>query len=321
MSIVVRSRESWLATTLRPNFRSSLGVREWVQNEHWTPLAGMTRRRMLGTIHSLDEYSEACIRDSIKLSIAAFESAIETNQVIHEARSCAWHYIKYYYAAYFAANALMRLRGMSCINLTAIDCVSINSWALANGVGGTTDANRLVAGLYIMQLDGAVTPTFALRLGGGKGGVHIQFWISFSAFLASLRDDLASSPAPKVERDAAALDLTLLESELQRGGLSQGSWLSEMRNAVNYRFEYGTWFPYVEPSLDVADLKTSFRVHASNATRFAIAKPGVPELLRAARVCGYLVGWLRNSLEIVSATAKGEKGMLLKGALNFANKI
>lgn len=321
MSIVTRSRESWLTTTLRPNFRFNLGVREWIQSESWTPLPSMTRRRILGTIHFIDEYSEACIRDSVKLSIGAFESAAGPKQAADEARSCAWHYIRYYYSAYFAANALMRLSGMSCINLTATDCASINSWASINGVGGTSEKNRLIAGLYIMHLDRAVTPTFTLRLAGGKGGVHIQFWTGFAVFLDSLRADLATSPSSKVERDAAKSDLDLLVSELQRGGLVQGSWLSEMRNAVNYRFEHGAWFPYEEESLGAADLKASFRNRMLNPSRFEIANPGIPDLLRAAGVCGYLLGWLRNSLEVVINNAKGEKARLFKGALSFAEKI
>lgn len=321
MSIVIRSRESWLAGAMRPTFRSNLGVREWIQREGWTPLAGMTRKRILGTIHSLDEYSEACVRDAVKLSIAAFESAAGANPTTREVRSCAWHYIKYYYSAYFAANALMKLSGMSCINLTAIDCASINAWASANGVGGMTDSNRLVAGLYVMQVEKTITPTFALRQTGGKGGVHIQFWTGFSTFLSNLRAELNSSPAPKNERDAAAADLNLLEGELRQGGLSQGSWLSEMRNAVNYRFEYGTWFPYDNPGLSVAEVKASFRLHALNAHRFAIAKQESSDVLRAARVCGYLVGWLKSSLETVSNSAKGEKKTLFKGALDFADQI
>jgi hypothetical protein len=276
---------------------------------------------MLGSIHSLDEYSEACIRDSVKLSIAAFESAAGSDHAIREDRSCAWHYIKYYYAAYFAANALMRLSGRSCINLSALDCASINEWASANGVGGTVESKRLVAGLFVLQLDSSKTPTFALRQASGKGGVHIQFWTGFSGFLVALRQDLARSPAPTIEKEAAAADLTLLEGELQRGGLSQGSWLSEMRNAVNYRFEYGAWFPYDQPSVAVRDVKASFRVHALNANRFAVAKADAPELLRAARVCGYIVGWLKNSLEVVSNNAKGEKGALFKGALKFSEDI
>lgn len=215
----------------------------------------------------------------------------------------------------------MRLSGQACVNLTATDCTSINGWALAHGTGGTEDKNKLVAGLYQVRLDTATTPTFTLRLSGGKGGVHIQFWTGFIAFLTSLRADVLRSPAPRNERDAAVADLDLLQTELQRGGFMQGSWLSEMRNAVNYRFEHGSWFPYDSQEIDADALSTSFRVHAQQAGRFSTGSAASPELVRAARVCGYLVGWLRNSVEMISSYSKGEKDSLSQGALAFAKRI
>jgi hypothetical protein len=321
MSIVIRSRESWLASTLRPSFKSHVGLREWVKAEDWTPLAGVTKKRLYGTVHSPETFGEACVRDAIRLGIAAFESAAFVDAPAADERSCAWQFIKYYYAAYFAANGLMRLSGHASINLTAMDCASINAWTLAHGVGGSDDRNKLVAGLYQLTLESSRTPTFAIRLHGGKGGVHIQFWSGFLSYLAALRSDVKRSPAPRVEREAALADLDLLESELKQGGLTQASWLSEMRNAVNYRFEHAAWFPYSVQQVDKRHLRDSFKVHALGADRFTAGKAAGPELVRATRSCGYIVGWLRNSLQTVAGQCKGEKATLSRGALEFAERI
>jgi hypothetical protein len=319
MSIVIRSRESWLPAVLRPHFRGHTGIREWISEEHWTPQPGMTKRRLQGTVHSVDTFAEACIRDAVRLAIASFESAAAVEAAAADGRSCAWQFIKYYYSAFFAANALMRLSGQASMNLTAADCAAINSWAFAHAVGGRDEKNRLVAGLYQMQLNASKTPTFDLRLSGGKGGVHIQFWVGFASYLNVLRADVSKSPAPTAEKQAALDDIALLESHLQQGGLTQGSWLSEMRNAVNYRFEHGVWFPYQTPNVDADMLRTSFRVHALKAGRFSGGHAADPEVVRAARACGYLVGWLRTSMEMIGAYSKGEKGSLIsKGALTFA---
>lgn len=321
MSLVARSRESWLPASLRPSFRSSHGIREWITNESWTPSAGMNKKKVQGTVNLPDSFGEACIRDAVKLAVVSFESATQSEVVADDARSCAWQFIRYYYAAFFAANGLMRLAGHACINLTAVDCANVNSWALAHGVGGDKDKNKLTPGLFQLSFEAVHTPTFTLRLHSGKGGVHIQFWSGFSTFLVGLRADVLRSPAPKIERDAAIADLDLLESELQRGGITQASWLSEMRNSVNYRFEHGVWFPYGAQASDIFSLRQNFRFHAESPKRFLAAPPGASDLVRAGRVCGYLVGWLRDSFSLISQRAKGEKAVLSKGALDFAKKI
>ncbi|MEK6384099.1 MAG: hypothetical protein V4797_05845 [Paraburkholderia tropica] len=281
----------------------------------------MTKKRLQGTVNTPEMFGEACIRETVKLGVAAFESAAQVDSASVDARSCAWQFIKYYYAAYFAANGLMRLSGQACINLTALDCASINSWALAHGVGGSREQDKLAPGLFQLSFDATHTPTFALRLHSGKGGVHIQFWSGFLTFLQKLRSDIHRSPAPKVERDSAIADLDLLEGELQRGGVTHASWLSEMRNAVNYRFEYGAWFPYNAQASDKTALRDSFRLHARAPSRFVAAPAAASELVRAGRVCGYLVGWLRDSLCLIDERAKGEKATLTKGALTFADKM
>lgn len=281
----------------------------------------MSKRRLQGTINTPEVFGEACIREAVRLGVVSFESAAQVDAIHADVRSCAWQFIKYYYAAFFAANGLMRLSGQACINLTALDCASINSWALAHGVGGARDQDKLNPGLFQLDFDATSTPTFTLRLHSGKGGVHIQFWSGFSTFLGGLRADIQRSPAPKAERDAAIADLNLLESELQRGGVTHASWLSEIRNAVNYRFEHGAWFPYAAQESDKTALRDSFKMHFNSSSRFIAAPAAASDLVRAGRVCGFLVGWLRESLGLIAERAKGEKAMLVKGALAFAGKI
>ena len=321
MSLIARSRESWLAASLRPNFRSDQSIRGWIAAEAWTPSAGMNKKRLQGIVNTPEVFGEACIRDAVKLGVAAFESAAQVDAATVDARSCAWQFIKYYYAAFFAANGLMRLSGQACINLTALDCASVNSWVLAHGVGGSTDQNKLTPGLFKLSFDSTNTPTFTLQLQSGKGGVHIQFWSGFSIFLDRLRSNIKHGPAPKAERDAAIAELDLLEGELKHGGVTHASWLSEMRNAVNYRFEHGAWFPYNAQDSDKIALRDSFKLYARGPNRFVPAPTAASDMVRAGRVCGFLTGWLRDSFSLIAERAKGEKAMLVRGALTFAEKI
>lgn len=321
MSLVDRSRESWLSATLRPKFSETKGIRGWLSDDAWTPNAGMTQKEIKGTVHTLDSLGDACTRDAIRFGIAAFESAARADSPATDERSCAWQFIRYYYAAYFAANGLMRLSGHACVNLNTIECTAINAWANAHGVGGSTERNKITPGAFRLSLDTTSTPTFSLRSIPGKGGVHIQFWSAFSHFLASLRTDITRSPAPKVERDAAIKELDLLKTDLGQTAETNSSWLSEIRNSVNYRFEHGVWFPYEDSAAQKTALRESFKAHAANPKSFIQAPASAPELVRAGRVCGFLVGWLEDSLSLIAHQAKGEKSSLTKGALDLAKMI
>lgn len=306
---------------LRPTFKSNQDLRSWITAGDWTPNSGVTSKKLRGTVHALDVYSEACVRDAIKFGVVAFESAAMLDASTADNRSCAWQFIKYYYSAYYAANGLMRLAGQACMNLNPFDCSSINSLTSAYGVGGTTDKNKIAKGLYYLNINTSSDPMFTLSTLGGKGGVHIQFWSGFLNYLQALRSTLLNSPAPQTEKIAALEDLDLLRSELQRGGVAQASWLSEARNSVNYRFEHSVWFPYDSQEFDKTHIRASFKIHSAGSGRFHMAQVASPDLVRASRCCGYLVGWLRNSIELIANQSKGEKSSLAKGALEFAGRI
>lgn len=93
MTIVIRSRETWVGGALRPRFRSETGLREWIAAEDWTPQSGMTKKRMQGAVHSLDGFTESCVRDAIRLAIACFESAASVERATAEQKCCAWQFI------------------------------------------------------------------------------------------------------------------------------------------------------------------------------------------------------------------------------------
>jgi hypothetical protein len=307
---------------LRRQTLSTLGVREWIGSRQWDPEAGMSRKRLSIAIYATEEFSDACCNETIKLASAAFESAAARETRPSDPRSCAWQFIKYYYAAYFAANALMRLCGHASTNLSVVDCTEINEQAALYGVGGTTDKNKFAPGVYYVQFDQASTPRVTLRLTNTKGGVHAQFWSGFRDFLAVLSQSLASASASSAERALADKELAALVSELQRAGSANGAWLSEMRNAVNYRFEHGTWFPYDGALTDHPALIEAFRHALRGGTSITDLATGVPEILRATRCCAFLLTWLRDSLNVMGTVARGRKKSLIEdGAMGFADRL
>lgn len=301
------SRQLWPSGILRSNHCFHGGLKDWLLNGSWSVNAGVTKKKVSLCLHSVDELADAALNDAIRMSCAAFESATSVSVCVAESRSCAWQFISYYYSGYFAANALMRLSGCSAVNLSALECGEINEKALLYGVGGTEDKNKIAVGQFYMYTDLTGTPSLEMAALGSKGGVHIQFWASFLRYLDILRQTITSSTLPKTDRDSAKLELDLLVSSLKFSGVQTGSWLSEVRNGLNYRLDYGAWFPYDNSVTDGRTLKQAFTQGALGNIGLPAINQDISEPERAARVSASLLSWLRASLTTLDASVAGEK--------------
>lgn len=321
MRLIRLSTQSWLPGCSRNEFRAfSGGTREWLFAGDWS-ISDITKKRAEIHLHRVDSIIDASVFDAIKYSSAAFESARAAACYKNEPKSCAWQFIAYYYAAYFAANALMRLSGYACINLSASECAEINEQALLYGIG--TADKKLSTGVYRCVIDVSGTPSWSLAIVKTPGGVHMQFWNGFMAFLEHVKRNLqVSTTATAIDRDSALLELNQIITGLQFSGSHSGGWLSEVRNAVNYRLEYGAWFPYSNSVTDGHVLKDYFNQSLNLKIPFPNLSQDIADPLRATRVCGYLLGWLKGALEILHNTSGGKKKSLIgSGPLAIAASI
>lgn len=319
MHLPLFSRQLWLPGSTRRTFRFEGGLREWILAARWSPNSGITKKKVSLSPHGLEELADASVNDALRLSIASFESAAVSHRPA-DPRSCAWQFIAYYYAGYFAANALMRLCGYACTNLSALECAEINQQALLYGVGGTSEANKLAAGLYYSRFDPKGDELVHLSLVGGKGGVHIQFWIAFMRFLQDLKKSIKNDRSlPTVDRNAALAELDELVHGLQREGTDTGAWLSEVRNAVNYRFDYGLWYPYENNGTTNATVKNAISSAINGNAVLPKANQTLSDPERAARLSAFLMAWLRASLLTLETTSRGNKKALISdGSLAMA---
>lgn len=322
MSLFTQYRESWVPGLLRrqPTFEG--GLREWLVARDWSPEAGMSKRRITLAVHSTEAFVDACVYDAIKFANVAFESATSKEVPSTSQQACAWQFIRYYYAAYFAGNALMRLCGHACTNLTAVECQQINEQAFLYSVGGFTDKDKIVPGLFYVQFDVAKTQQVNLRAASGRNGVHAQFWGGFSEFLSALSHDIKIGKAPLSDRSAAISEIDLLTAELKRMGNQQGSRLSELRNAVNYRFEHGLWFPYENCDVERTSLIDAFKREATGETTIVTMGKATQEIVRATRICAFLLAWLYDSMKVIENSSKGsKKKAIADGVLTFATRF
>lgn len=172
-----------------------------------------------------------------RFSSSSLESISGTLINSHSVKSIPWHLVKAYYSSYYSAHAILRLCSRSC---NYIDRSQTN---VVEDVAKLTLPTpiRPSAGYYYIQYDSLGSVLAFRRKTNSNSGSHEFLWQKFN----SLLNDILQSPlAGVIAYQDAILKLSVLQDALCRRGCNDGTWLSTMRNEVNYKFSYGVWHPY-----------------------------------------------------------------------------
>jgi hypothetical protein len=96
---------------------------------------------------------------------------------------------------------------------------------------------------------------------------------------------------------------TALRGKLCQQGKSNGAWPSTIRNAINYRHEFGIWYPYSQKQAfcDTISARMS-RWRPSDSLGFDITQGG-DDLAIFADICNVLNHLLTATLKDISARA------------------
>lgn len=223
------------------DFRSA-SIRSWINNGEYQVYSTLQQDQALLNFQTIDPVARAFAGDISRMSVAAFESIEGIAPSARLPKSSAWMLVRSYYAAFFAAHCLLRIFGRSC---TQLDNSSVNAiHEIADLFGERGDAN-LHKGLYRVLVDSVASTVQLERISSAEGGSHIVLWAEFSSLLSTLSETvLVSTPT----RAGQLVSAKLIELRTAMLGFSaaSNSWLSFVRNRINYQLEFGAWFPYRE---------------------------------------------------------------------------
>lgn len=218
------------------------GVQHYVETSHgfYIPSPPLHTGFTIGFLSS-DEIAERLCYEINRFSCASLES-LKSACCFPDKNRLSWSSVELYYSAYYAANGLMRFFGQGSTNLDKVHTRRIHKIATQTGMA----AQEPQKGTYRFNVDFS-TQQIAFEQTDGDG-VHGKFWSGFLVFL----DDLIASTnqntlvaSPEYISD---IEITLkkLRSVLTKGNHKNGNWLSFVRNAINYRFEFGFWHPNID---------------------------------------------------------------------------
>ena len=176
--------------------------------------------------------------DASRFAAAAFSSFNGAAAAIENADTLSWGLVRVYYAAFYGGHALLRFLGRSCSYVEATHLAHIRT--LADALGNALPFN-ISAGLYDCQLTSSQTGFVLARARGRVGGAHEAFWEMFDSFLSEVTEEVLSSRIAPADARNVFSKLDALRLITRRG--AGASWLSAVRNEIQYRHARGVWMP------------------------------------------------------------------------------
>ena len=234
-------RPRWVVGLNKIGIPTLKGVESWLINGAYSWLPSPSGSLLLDTSNVSNTLAEAFASEISRFSCATYESLIDSTPRNQGDQSLGWTLIRHYYASFYAAHALLRISG------TAIIMMSSQTASALNRVGGQYLglSPNITAGLHILQVDRTNSNRLVLqKIGGGSGGSHEEMWKVFLVLLRDLEQNIVLAQGRDPSALATVQALTALRAHLCRQGKDNGAWPSMVRNNVNYRHDYGVWYPY-----------------------------------------------------------------------------
>lgn len=185
--------------------------------------------------------------DINRMSMAAVESVHGIQNPNDLTRSTAWGLIRSYYSAFYACHAICRIFSVLIPKIDSPQSSKLNK--IINSSGWLGDAIYVTDDLYKVTID-SINKTFILSKLATKGH-HEGAWKEFGLLLSGLETRILSnvSIGTIADRQDASMLLNQLRNILQSDRCTQSyNWLSQIRNNLNYRHEYGAWYPHEKSS-------------------------------------------------------------------------
>ena len=177
--------------------------------------------------------------DSNRMAIASFETLQEISKSNALPRSTAWLIIQLYYAAFYAAHAILRFIGISCSQLESTEIFAVIKMADLYGMLNNVNISN---GFYKLIFDHKTSVLQCEKLDYPKtGSSHEKMWNTFGNRMNIISNDILSGQGLSRDKQLVSAKISDLKQALGNGN---SNWLSHVRNLTTYRHEYGAWFPY-----------------------------------------------------------------------------
>jgi hypothetical protein len=313
-SLVEVTRPFWLKGLHEVCGAPAKGMPGWICDEDFQVYVPVQGNSFVLFVSRVEPLLSAYAADINRIGTAAFETLQSVAAPTIFPKSTAWLIIKTYYAAFFAAHALLRIFGQSCSHLEHEQLKSIAKVAALYGNAPQTAMSGGPYALVFNSVSGELSAT------GQPGGPHEGFWFVFRERMKRMATEVLSVQLGTLsDRQTVSNKLDELVNNLSFGSAANGRWLSFVRNRVNYNQKMAAWFPY-------ADLKPyqTRLFEKSNEWRrppleINLTSHVGEDLRRFQATCNFIISFFRAAQHDLARRCSEPRGFPRSGPIAFLN--
>lgn len=276
-------RPFWLPHLHRIRGPQIHGVQAWLANGLYWFNSNPTKGEFRLYVRDEKEIAGAFAADIARTATACFESIYGLRKTPKLPKSTAWVLVRLYYGAYFAAHTIIRILGRSCSYLDKghLRILRENAeMACCSWTGNTSQ------GLFALQYTPASKELSCSRLRNAHG----DLWKTVYSCFSDLSEKVLQQPGLSKEKETVATFLMAVNDCLDNcKSRSSGTWLSEFRNRLNYRQEFGAWFPYRDCQVKYPDIERYIRRWNADLSTLRFSQGRAPAVERFAESCTAII--------------------------------
>ena len=217
----------------------STNLKSWLQNGDFELDSASSAKKWPVIRNATRSFEPTLAREVDRFLCAMGESFSEVQPSQFANRSIGWALIRAYYSSYFAAHAILRMTGR-CVTLIDSQLSQSVMRTLLNT--GSAPAWTICRSQYLVKYDEPQQLLVFEDKNSAKGGSHQFVWKKFGELISEL---ITSSATLGSAYQSEILLLSRISDILTSQQTSADfSWLSTVRNSVNYTFSHSVWFPY-----------------------------------------------------------------------------
>jgi hypothetical protein len=288
----------------------------WICDENYQIYSPVLPQRFSLYVYDREPMLCAYAVEITRISIAAFETLNE-RRLDKNSRSIGWFLIERYYAAFFAAHAVMRMMGSGCGPVGRLQGLSVirvaNLWA-------APAPSSYSAGLHKFRFDNISSTFFADSISGSP---HESFWRLFDSALNDISVAVLSSKVnlslDTLSRQAVSNKLDQLRQNLSYLSSGNAIWLTAVRNSINYDHKFAAWYPYEGRQKYYRELYKHSDSWKKDSMEIELSSYEGEDLMRFQATCNFILAICRETIEEMSRRCSSGQSFHQSGALAYFN--
>jgi hypothetical protein len=255
--------------------------------------------------------------DCNRFSSSAFETLIKFEENAILPRSSSWLIVKNYYSAFYAAHYILRIIGKS---LTQLDKNVTNKISKIADLYNYKNSIEIEKGFYLADYSNKNnTLHFEKQTKTGEDGSHGILWFIFSQTLLKISNEILNTTS-STEVQSISIKLSECYANLTYNGHHNGSWLSSIRNMINYKHSHGIWFPYLNQEKYCQELLKYSDEWKKSSSTIELKKHYGKELIRFMCTCQFIISIAREISVDMSKRCSVGKSFQLNGPIGLLNQ-